>query len=359
MNLKKIYLIMTILVLIVTFIPAVQAAPKAIIYEKEVTAFPAVQGRNLPIEIECKVGFGGACCYTVYAHDIEVEILLPENVTLISGRNIQVMTSSGQSAGTIAVEAGGGLTWSTKTWTLQADDYGVYNITARITGKNELGEKINETAYTMITITSGASISAPVLPQDPIVDKDIIIVAEVSSSDSNVDSVTLYYSINQENWISSPMENTEQEVWMGNIPSQKSEGEVYYYMESLDDTGKTFTTEVYSIEVRDADKISTIKILITYGTLTAFILGSIIIVYAGRRGRLPFVSKGMTLLGASLRLSALRGLDEIENDQERLMKIRKWIAITLLIVMIILLVFAIITGQLQDVIGYTTDPKGS
>jgi hypothetical protein len=356
MRFRNLYLIAVIMILILTLIPVAQAAPKAVIYEKEVTASPAVQGRRLPIEIKCEVGFGGACCYTVYAHDIEVEIFLPENATLLSGNKKQVMTSSGQSSGTISVEPGGGLTWSTKTWTVQAEEYGLYNITILITGRNELGEKINESANATLTIKSGASISTPVLPQNPIVGGDIIIVAEVSSSDSNVDSVTLYYSKNQENWVAESMENTGQDVWTGGIPSQKSEGEVYYYMESLDETGKTFTTEIYSVQIRDVDRISTIKVISTYGTLAAFILGMVLILYISRRGRIPFVSKGMVILGASLRLSALRGLDEIEDDQERLMRIRKWIAITLIIVMVILLVIAIITGQLQDVIEHTTNP---
>ena len=145
-------------------------------------------------------------------------------------------------------------------------------------------------------------------------------------------------------------------MWVGEIPSQEKEGKVYYYLESIDDEGKTFTTEVYSLEVRDTAKIGTIKALTTYGTLVIFIIGVLLIIYISKRGKIPSLTKGMMILGASLRLSALRGLDEIQDDQERLKKIRKWIALILLIAMIILLVVALITGQLQDVISRTTDP---
>lgn len=359
MGLKKLWITAAILFCLIMVFPQTQAAPKAMVYEMDVNASPAVQGRRLPIDLECVVGFGGACCYTVYAHDVEAEILLPENVTLISGKKTQVVTSSGQSSGTVAVLPGGGLTRLSQIWGVQAEEYGVYNVTVLVTGRNELGEQINETGSATITIKSGASISTPIIPRDPSTGDVITILAGVSSSDSNVESVTLFYSKNQENWVLLPMENTEGEMWMGTIPSQKSEGEVYYYMESLDNGGKTFTTETYSLEVRDTDKIGIIKVMVTYGTLAAFILGTGLILLIGRSGKIPPVRRGMMILGASLRLSALRGLDEIEDDQERLRKLRKWVALVILIVMIILLVLAIITGQLQDVITETTNPEGA
>ncbi len=357
MGKKYLWIAALILVCMATILPQAQAAPKAIIYEKELIASPAVQGKGLPIDIECRIGFGGACCYSVYAHDVQAEIILTENLTLISGDKIQVVTSSGQFSGTIAVDPGGGLTWLRPSWSIIAEEYGEYIVTVQCTGENELGEQINESCSVTITIKSGASISKPVFPRSPNIGKDIVIVASVSSSDSEVESVTLFYSKNLVNWVSLPMENTEGEVWMGIIPSQNNEGEVYYYMESLDAEDKTFTTETYSLQVKDADKIGFIKVLTTYGTLVAFILGVALIIYVGRRENIPSLTRGMMILGASLRLSALRGLNEIEDDQDRLRKLRKWAALILLIVMIVLLIVAIITGQLQDVISHTTNPE--
>jgi len=240
MGMKYLWVAAVILLSIVTILPPAQAAPKAIIYEKELIASPAVQGKGLPIDIECEIGFGGACCYSVYAHDVQAEILLPENLTLISGDKIQVVTSSGQSSGTIAVDPGGGLTWLRPSWSIIAEEYGEYIVIVHCTGENELGEQINESCSVTIMIKSGASISKPVFPRSPTIDEDIVIVASVSSSDIDVESVTLFYSMNQENWVSLPMENTEGEVWKGIIPSQKNEGEVYYYLESLDAEDKTF-----------------------------------------------------------------------------------------------------------------------
>lgn len=356
MGFRYLLVVTVILLCAIAVFPQAQAAPKAVIYEKKITASPAVQGRGLPIDIECKLGFGGACCYSVYAHDVQAEIILPQNLTLISGDKTQVLTSSGQSSGTIAVDPGGGLTWQGLKWTIEAHEYDEYIVTVYCTGKNELGEEINETCNATITIKSGASISSPVLPHSPIIDKDIIIIASVSSSDSDVANVTLFYSKDKENWISLPMENTQGEVWMGLIPRQKKEGEVYYYMESLDTDAKTFTTETYSLEIKDSDRIGSIKVLTTYGTLLAFVLGAALIIYIGSKSKNPYLTKGLMLLGASLRLSALRALDEIEDDQKRLMKIRKWTALILLVIMIVMLFLAIVTGQLQEVIEHTTNP---
>ncbi|UCE39390.1 MAG: hypothetical protein JSW00_09265 [Thermoplasmata archaeon] len=356
MRLRNLWICTVILLMTIAFFPSSQAAPKAVVYEMEVSALPAIQGKDLPIELKCEVGFGGACCYSVYAHDVEAEIILPDNITLIAGKQIQTVTSSGQSSGTVAVDPGGGLTRLSQTWIIKGEEYGEYTVSVHITGENELGEIIDETQTANITIASGASISSPVLPRSPSVNKDIIIIAEVFSTDSAVASVTLFYSKNQKNWVSVPMENIEGETWMGEIPGQKKEGEVYYYMESLDGEGETFTTEIYSVEVKDFDNIGTIKVLVTYGTLTAFILGIVLILYAEKRRKKSTSSTGLTILGASLRLSALRGLDEIEDDQNRLRKIRKWAALIIIIIVIILLVLAVATGQLQEVVDHTTNP---
>ncbi|UCF07986.1 MAG: hypothetical protein JSW28_10155 [Thermoplasmata archaeon] len=357
MGLRHIWITAAVLFLLAMAVPLTSAAPKAIIYEMDVTASPAVQGRNLPIEIEWKCGWGGACCYTVYARDIEAEIFIPENVTLIEGDKKQVVTSSGQASGTVSVEPGGGLTRLSKKWVVEASEYDVYTIEVQCTGRNELGEEINETGHVNITIQPGASISKPILPRSPSIGKDIVIVAEVTSSDSTVKSVSLYHSKDQENWVQITMGNTEGDAWMGTVPSQEKEGEVYYYLESIDENDKTFTTEVYSLQVRDMDKIGTVTLLSTYGTLLAFIIGTVAIFMFNRRLKTPTSKSGMTILGASLRLSALRGLDEITDDQEKMKKLRTGIALALLIAVIILLVLGIYTGQLQEVISHTTNPS--
>jgi hypothetical protein len=359
MGFKHLWITALALLLFLTIMPSATASPKAIIYELDVTASPAVQGRNLPIEIQWDCGWGGACCYTVYAHNLEAEIFIPENVTLVEGDGKQVLSSSGQPDGTVSVEAGGGLTWLSKKWIVQASEYETYYIEIRCTGRNELGEDINETAGVNITIQPGASISTPILPRNPSIGKDIVIVAEVTSSDSTVKSVSLFYSKNQENWVELSMENTEGDAWMGTVPGQKSEGTLYYYLESLDENDKPFTTEVYSLEVRDMEHIGTVTLLSTYGTILAFIVGIVLILYINKRFKSPTTESGMTILGASLRLSALRGTDEIAEDQERMKRIRTLMAVILVITFITMLVVAIITGQLHEVVEFTTDPTGS
>jgi hypothetical protein len=350
---------MSLLFLALAILPQVQAAPEAVIYEIDVFASPAVQGKGLPIDITSDLGFGGACCYTVYADDVSAEIFLPENLTLISGSSIQTITTQGQSSGRIAVDPGGKLTRFQQKWTVVADEYGVYNVTVVVTGRNEGGKKLNESEVVKITITYGASISAPVLTRNPVIDDDIIIATTVISSDAEVEEVFLYYSRNQNNFNNISMKNTEGDVWIGVIPAQKSESKIYYYMESVTDDGETFTTEIYSVQVKDAGKIGTIKVLTTYGTLTAFIFCVGVMLYFARKGRKSLLGKGMTVIGSSQSLSALGNKDKVNEAQENLKTLRKWITFALLMIMVVLLILAIVTGQLQDVISNTTNPTGA
>ncbi len=354
---RSFFLAATILCLIIPILPQAQASPKAVIYEMNVSASPAVQGKDLPIEITAEVGFGGACCYTVYAHDVKAEILLPENITLIEGDKIQMLTSSGHNSGTIAAEPGGGLTIACSNWIIRAENYDQYNVTVRVTGRNEAGDQLNESAETQIKIAAGASISEPDLTKDPTINEEIIIATTVTSLNTDVVSVTLFYSVDSEIWISLPMVSTGGDAWVGTIPSQNSECEIFYYMESLDEEGEKFTTGTYSLQVRDKTKIGNIKVIATYGTLSALIVGVVLIFLVDRR-RTYSNRKGMTLLGASLRLSALREPDELKYQQDRLRKIRKCVILLLFIVMILLLYVAINSGQLQDVISHTTNPEG-
>jgi hypothetical protein len=358
MRFKDFWMIIVILFLMVSLFPYVQASPKVVIYRMEVTATPQVQGKELPLDIVSEVGFGGACCYTVYAHDVRAEIFLPENVTLIDGDKIQMITSSGHPSGTVAAEPGGGLTWLSQTWSVKAEEYGEYALTVHVTGKNELGDQINVSKSVNIAIASGASISAPVLPRNPSVDEEIIIVARVSSSDNNVEGVTLHFSRNQKDWIPLPMDNAQEDVWIVSITGQENEGKVYYYIESLDDEGEIFTTEIYELEVRDIPKLGFLKFLTTYGTLFAFIIGIGLIFFIDNRRKAHSLSSGMKILGASLRLSALRNLDDIKDEQERLRKLRMRIIYVLSIATIILILVAITTGQLQEVISQTSNSTG-
>lgn len=358
MRVISFFITVTILCLLIPIFPQGQASPKAVIYDMNVSATPAVQGKGLPIEITADIGFGGACCYTVYAHDVKAEVLFSENLTLVDGDKIQILTSPGHSSGTIAAEPGGGLTVESSKWTIKANDYGEYNITVLVTGRNEGGDQLNESEEVRITIAAGASISEPDLPKDPTINEEIIIATTVTSLSIDVVSVTLFYSLDSENWISLPMESTGGDVWVGTIPRQSSECEILYYMESLDEEGEKFTTGTYSLQVRDKTRIGNIKVLATYATLAIFIVGVTLIFLVDRRRRTYSNRKGMTILGASLRLSALRDPDELKDHQDRLKKIRKCVILLLFIVMIVLLVAAINTGQLQEVISHTTNPEG-
>lgn len=359
MRVGRFFICITVLIIITSLIPTVQASPEVIIYEIETVAKPKVQRLGAPIELTCDIGFGGACCYTVYANEMEAEIVLPENITLFESEKIKNVTSPGQAQGRIAVNPGGSLTWMRPAWKIQGKEYGDYEIIIRIRGVNEGGTRLNETVNITITIARGASVSIPVLPNHPDIHDDTVIVAEVSSIESQVAAVTLYHSRDQKTWENTTMLNTEGDVWTGTIPAQNSETTIYYYMQSITEEGETFTTEVYSLEVKDMDRIGITAAFLTYGTLAVFVSGMGILLYSETRRRSSKNIAGMTILGAALRLSAMRGLDDISDTQTQLRRRRKLVTIGLTAVIIAMLVTAIVTGQLQDVISNTTNLKGS
>lgn len=334
----------------------VSAAPKLVVYEVEVQIDPEVQGLDLPIVVRARVGSGGACCYVVYGRDMKAEIIIPEGFTLLEGDPSQWLTSPGHPKGTVAARPGGGLTWLTVQWEVNCSLYGTFPISVTVTGTNDAGDSINFTSTAEVTIAPGAAISSPILPHRPVVGRETIVLANVTSR-KGVSSVSLYYSDDKVTWTRLAMIPIEGDLYGVSIPSSPAEKSYWIYMESLDMSNETFRTGVSVIHVRDPARIASIagsaSLVVTAGSLGGIFL---LLYFASRRAS-PFRKKGIFLVGDSHMEPALREREEMRVAQRRFISLRWRLLAALIIGIIVLFLLSLFTGQLEKVVSHTTSPQ--
>lgn len=341
--------------LLAAMAPYASASPKLMVYDVQLSAEPAIQGPDLPIVIKADVGSGGACCYVVYGQELKAEILLAGNLSLVDGEASQYLTSPGFEKGTVAAQPGGGLTWITARWEISASSYGRFEVSVRVTGTNDAGDRLDMTSSTNITIASGAAISSPILPHRPVVGKETPILANVSSR-KGVASVQLFLSRDGGNWTKVPMELVGGDLYSATIPPVSSEGSYKYYMESVDKNNESFRTGNYTLDYKDPAKITGISegasVLVAAGSLT----GMVLILYFGSRSASVFRGKGIFLVGDARMEAALREREMMNEAQKRMVAARWKLLAALALITFVLFVISILTGQLQSVVRHTTNP---
>ena len=342
--------------LLMVIAPFSSAAPKLLVYDMQVSADPAIQGPDLPIVIKANAGSGGACCYVVYGQELKAEVLLPGNLSLRDGERTQYLTSPGFEKGTVAAQPGGGLTWITARWEISAPSYGRFEISVRVTGTNDAGDRLNVTSSTNITIASGAAISSPILPHRPVVGRETPILVNVSSR-KGVSSVKLFLTRDDRTWTDVPMTLVGGDLYSATIPPESSEGSYRYYMESVDTSNDSFRTGNYTLDYTDPVKIAGISegasVLVTAGSLT----GMVLILYFGSRKASVFRGKGIFLVGDARMEAALRERESMKDAQKRMVAIRWRVLAALAVITLVLFIVAVLTGQLQSVVRHTTDPS--
>jgi len=303
-----------VLLTLLSFVPFSSAAPKLVVYDVLVSADPSIQGPDIPIKLNAKVGSGGACCYVVYGMELKAELLLPDSMTLLEGAKIQDLTSPGQAVGTVAAQPGGGLTWLDVQWMISGQSYGNHEVFVRVTGTNDAGDRLNVTSSTNITIAAGAAISSPIFPHRPVVGKETVLLVNVTSR-TGVKSVTLHMSKDNVTWETVPMTLISGDLYKANIPAASSETDYKIYMDSRDSKDDPFKTNVYDMPVKDPGRITGISqsgaVFVTLGSLIAMVL----ILYIGGRTVSAFRSKGIFLVGDSKMEAALRERDEMKAVQ--------------------------------------------
>lgn len=352
--------------------PSATAAPKVVLYNINLTAEPFIAGKGMPITLTASVEFGGACCYTVYAHDVKAELNLTPGLRLVAGDVSQPVTCSGESEGRVAALPGGGLTKVPLTWTLKGESYGTYTATLRVTGYSirspEPDEFFDKSENVVITIAAGAVVSSPSYPHAPMVGKDTLILVNVTALVGEVTEVRLNYSFNNKTWASVQMTKTsvETDSWLGVIPKQSVETNLYFNMSSLDSRNERFNSTNYTIRIRDYGQINSVTTMGNVLLLVVSIVGIIAIFFVYRYNqRLIGVHvgkgkmSGLLPLGTRRLLTTTSSMTEVERAQLVRAKRRQMVLVVIVVLVVVLFVAAILSGDFRTIVSKTTNPQGA
>ena len=351
------------------FLPVATAAPKVVLYNIRLSAVPAIAGKGMPITLTASVEFGGACCYTVYAHDVTAELNLSKRLVMTAGKTSQPVTSSDQTTpGRVAALPGGGLTKVILQWTLKSDEYGEYNASVRVKGYSirspEPDEIFDQTETLKIKIVAGASVSPPMFPHPPSVDRDTTIVVNVTSVSGGVRYVLLNYSFDNSTWKTITMEkvSVENDNWLATIPKQTQERILYFYMFSVNSLNQTFTTPLYTEKIKDYGQINAVgiagNVTIIIGAISSIFIIGYMYTYSRKLAR-EKRSKGILCIGQDQIVPVNESSAELNWKQLLLTERRKLAMIVLAILTIVLLAIAIASGQFATIVSRTTNPLGS
>jgi hypothetical protein len=237
-----------LLVPVILVPPAAQAAPKLVLYDLDLSTDPPVQTPNLPLVLDARIGWGGACCYVVYGTGMKAELLSPGDMRLIDGGRVQDLTSPGEPAGTVAAEEGGGETWLDARWTVSFPTLGTRQVTVRVTGTNDFGDRLDLARTLNITI---ATASPPLFPHRPVAGRETPVLVDVPPR-AEILSVAMLLSRDNRSWTRIPMEPVNGNRWMGDIPSAPSGTTFHLHIETVDAENESVRSEPYRVKVREA-----------------------------------------------------------------------------------------------------------
>ncbi len=331
------------------------AAPRVLVYDMDVAAEPAIQGPGLPVSIAVHVGFGGACCYFVYARDVQVEIIPSPGLNITGGSRSQHLASPGLEPGRVAAEPGGGLTWMSAAWQVTASSLGRFPATVRLTGLNDAGELLNYTASANITVVSGAAISSPILPHRPVVGRETVVMANVSTA-RGVRLVKLFLCGAGGSWTGLNMTDQGEGLYSATLPAVGSSRAYTYYMESLDSYNETFRTGNYTLEVKDPGNIAAVSGGATVAVTAGSLGGMAAMLHAGSRRKRALGQRGIFVVGGTGMETAVRERERTKDRQAALTAARRRLMLILVAVAVILLIVSLLAGQLEMVVRHTTNP---
>jgi len=330
----------------------------------KLTITPYRQGVGGEITIEASVSFFGGCCYSLFAYDVRTTIVLPENVQLVKG-------SLTQQKDEVEATEGGAATTVHFKWTVKSMVPDTYVIKVNLTTKNCGNLNADET----MEVIEGCSMTIPTLyPDNPSTKKDTFVMLDVScglegvvvenvnlfyiksgkklASDTNkiyADNDTILWPGGSKSGTPAIMEGREftDNTWKGAIQEQKDETIIYYWIVAKDNTGKNTTSIVYSYEVLEIDRIYFIADILNWLPILGTLIGIILIVFLYNKFRNPTIGKGVHLLGSDS-IKEIHSTIIDSTFQNKLYYRRLLIAILLLIVAIIVLIWAMYSGHLEQ-----------
>jgi hypothetical protein len=351
----------------------------------EISATPLTQGVGGEITITTKANFFGGCCYHLYAYDVQVEVLLPEGLKLIGSLPRKISTVDAQP---------GGQPTSTR---FDVDITGIVPglFEVEITVKTSNCGSISDTIW--ITITDGASISNPnIYPVDPSLEEDISVSVEIKSSSDDIEVLDTHmyiYTSKKEfdvidlnavndtirifensdgsfneiepiainNGKKMPMRSSEfSNKWYAKINGYSKEVNIYVWFVAITSDGKNATSSVYPIQVRDLEQREFNLSAITWGTMFGIILGIILIIGLWSiyitSVKKSTDEKGFLKLGGKFYKEPYRPVSHsILKLQKQFAARRYFVIIFFIIIGVILLIWALYTGQFEELFNRTLE----
>jgi hypothetical protein len=327
------------------------------------SATPNTQGLGGLVTIEAEISFFGGCCYPLFAYDIKAIISIPDNIELISGETIKEVD-------TVEAVEGGAPTVVNFKWDIKSIIPGDYKISVNVTTSN-CGKS---DAEILVKYVEGCSMSIPeVYPDIPNTDRNTFINIDVRSGleGIHVDDVKFFYikTSNKEDYdisvikadndtllldgnikkgsiISPESVEYHPDSWKGMIPKQNEECMIYYWIVATDNTGKNTTSVVYSFEVFEIEQIYDFIDILTWVTIIGIVIGIIILTLFFKISS-PNIEKNPLILGSST-------MKDLQNNQIKVNNVlkarfhRNLILILLFMISILMLVWAIYSGQFEQ-----------
>jgi hypothetical protein len=371
---------------ITAIIPPVSAAGDDAEFNSiELSATPRVQGIDGEITIRAKANFFGGCCYHLYAYDVIAELVLPDEVELLS-----------DIPGTIDMvdaQPGGQATSVSFSWTVKSSIPGVYDLNVEVRTSNSG----SQSDIVTITIIEGASVSNfNLYPNEPSIKEEISVNVEVKSGSDEIqiEQTDLYFftsdrefdfdKIIAENEILYLDESTDDNAsepdlkiigtgevipmspdlisnkWRSKLSGFSDETEVYMWFVVKTSDNLNTTSSVYHILIQDLERRELILSSVIWMTIIGVILGSILIIggwifISGRTENIRS-NKGFMSLGSRFREEPYKpDTPQAIELQQRREKTRYVIIIFLVIIALALIIWAVYAGLFTELFNRTVE----
>lgn len=342
------------------------------------TSTPNCVGIGGEVTLDAAVHIYGGCCYHLWAYDVVPELVLPEDVQLLSG-------PTPKEYGEVDGIPGGEPVIVHFSWKIRSMVVGYHSMNITINTENCGKASSNCT----LRVVRGCAISEPVEFQASSGETVITVFADSYIEGIDVAKVGLHYVKYKE----APAEdNTElkadndtlirsgkveigkevdvtpveysDDYWRGSISTSGEVSTIFYWIVATDNNGENTTSPVYRLDVVDEGKRDTVVSTTFWSLILGSIVGilAIVVIYLRLRSTMPGTgtAKGFLVLGMSRDPGIIKDLERTYVDPAYQRKLRNWrlvIGGIVVVAGIVLLVWSLSTGQLEALITHIEEGK--
>lgn len=391
----KIISILLLVLFIIPLIPPASAGGQDATFDSiSGKAIPPVQGVGGELKIEASADFFGGCCYHLFAHDVKAELIVPEDVRIISPEPKTVSE--------VDAVPGGMATTEKFKWTIVGDKPGVYDLEVKVSTSN-CG---SQNAVIQVSIVKGVSISkVNIHPHVPSVNEEISFLVDVRSGNEfvNIDRTILYIWRSNKDYpdpelslkteenmvykliggiedINPDNNNTNEtdageidaktkllgegyaydmnsvefsDTWRVRLDEFGEEENIYYWFSVKTSDGKTITSTVYKQEIEDLEKKYQMVDISIWTTAFVLSIGVIVILgiswsYFGRINK-KMGKSGIFVLGSTTYTKPSEGTRSNVSGIS-IQKFQSLIILILFIMAIILIILSFYLGLFDSLI---------